>query len=84
MEQNKNHHYSGLTDAEVIASRQKNGVNVLTPPEKETFWDKVKEMISDLSENMKENPNEIIFYDFDKSNTNYYENEFFKKIVNRY
>lgn len=43
MEQNKNHHYSGLTDAEVIASRQKNGVNVLTPPEKETFWDKVKE-----------------------------------------
>ena len=44
----------------------------------------VEEMITDLSENMKQNPNEIIFYDFDKTNTNYYENEFFKKIVNRY
>ena len=42
MEQNKNHHYSGLTDAEVIASKQKNGVNVLTPPEKETLGEKVK------------------------------------------
>ena len=37
------HHYSGLTDAEVLASRKQNGVNVLTPPEKETFWDKVIE-----------------------------------------
>lgn len=37
------HHYAGLTDAEVLASRKQNGVNVLTPPEKETFWDKVKD-----------------------------------------
>jgi len=42
MEQAKQH-YSGLTDAEVLESRNKYGVNVLTPPEKETFWDKVKD-----------------------------------------
>ena len=42
MEQ-KNHHYTGLTDAEVLASRKKYGVNILTPPEKETVWDKIKE-----------------------------------------
>lgn len=42
MEQ-KQQHYTGLTDAEVLESRKKNGVNILTPPEKETFWDKVKE-----------------------------------------
>ena len=40
---NQHHHYSGLTDAEVLESREKHGINVLTPPEKETFWDKVKE-----------------------------------------
>lgn len=33
-----NTHYSGLTDAEVEESRRKNGVNVLTPPEKESVW----------------------------------------------
>lgn len=27
-------HYSGLTDEEVSESRRKNGVNILTPPEK--------------------------------------------------
>jgi Ca2+-transporting ATPase len=42
----KKHHYAGLTDAEVLASRSKYGVNVLTPPEKETFWDKVKKTCS--------------------------------------
>ena len=26
-------HYQGLTDAEVLESRKKNGVNILTPPE---------------------------------------------------
>ena len=36
-------HYSGLTDAQVLESRKKYGVNVLTPPEKETVWDKIKE-----------------------------------------
>ncbi len=42
MEQ-KQHHYTGLTDAEVLASRQKNGVNILTPPEEESTWDKIKD-----------------------------------------
>ena len=37
------HHYSGLTDAQVLESRKKYGVNVLTPPEKETLWDTFKE-----------------------------------------
>ena len=41
MEQKK-HHYTGLTDAEVLASRQKHGVNILTPPEEESTWDKIK------------------------------------------
>ena len=30
--------YTGLTDAEVAASREKYGSNVLTPPEKEPLW----------------------------------------------
>jgi len=33
----------GLSDAEVQASRQKNGVNILTPPEEESTWDKIKD-----------------------------------------
>lgn len=45
-----------------------------------TSANQVKEMVSDISEKLKEKPTEIIFYDFDKTNTNYYENEFFKKI----
>lgn len=36
MEQKK--HYSGLSNDEVIASRQKHGANILTPPEKESLW----------------------------------------------
>lgn len=39
----KKHHYTGLTDAQVLESRQRYGVNVLTPPEKETIWDTLKE-----------------------------------------
>lgn len=30
--------YAGLTDAEVLESRRKNGVNVLTPPKKDPWW----------------------------------------------
>lgn len=37
-----NHHYSGLSDAQVVESRKKHGANILTPPEKETLWDKFK------------------------------------------
>ena len=40
---NQKHHYTGLTDAQVLESRQMHGVNVLTPPEKETMWDVLKE-----------------------------------------
>lgn len=31
-------HYIGLTDAEVLESRKKYGVNILTPPKKEPLW----------------------------------------------
>lgn len=41
-----NHHYTGLTDAQVLESRKKHGVNILTPPEKETLWDTLKEACS--------------------------------------
>lgn len=41
MELNK--HLVGLTDAQVLESRMKHGVNILTPPEKETLWDTLKE-----------------------------------------
>ncbi len=37
------HHYSGLTDAQVLESRKKYGVNILTPPEELSTWDKVKD-----------------------------------------
>ena len=36
------HHYIGLTDIEVLQSRNKYGVNVLTPPAEESVWDKIK------------------------------------------
>lgn len=39
----KKHHFTGLTDAQVLESRKKYGVNILTPPEKETMWDVLKD-----------------------------------------
>lgn len=39
-----NHHYTGLTDAQVLESRKKYGANVLTPPEEDTIWDQIKEV----------------------------------------
>lgn len=42
----KTHHYTGLTDAQVLESRAKYGVNVLTPPKKRTLWDKLREACS--------------------------------------
>lgn len=33
------HHYTGLTDAEVLESRAQHGANVLTPAEKESLWE---------------------------------------------
>lgn len=41
------HHYTGLTDAEVLESRQKNGVNILTPPEKDPLWKRFLEKFGD-------------------------------------
>lgn len=40
---NQQHHYTGLTDSQVVESRNKYGINILTPPEKDTLWDKLKE-----------------------------------------
>ncbi len=40
-------HYTGLTDAQVLESRQKNGVNILTPPEKEPLWKRFLEKFGD-------------------------------------
>ena len=39
------HHYTGLTGIEVEKSRKKYGANILTPPEKETFWDTLKDVL---------------------------------------
>lgn len=41
------HHYTGLTDAQVLESRRKNGANVLTPPEKEPLWKQFLEKFND-------------------------------------
>ena len=38
------HHYTGLTDAQVLESRKKYGANVLTPPEEDSLWDQIKEV----------------------------------------
>ena len=41
------HHYTGLTDAQVLESRSKNGVNILTPPEKDPLWKQFLEKFKD-------------------------------------
>lgn len=41
------HHYTGLTDAQALESRKKNGANVLTPPEKEPLWKQFLEKFGD-------------------------------------
>lgn len=45
MEQRK--HYTGLTDAEVLESQKKNGVNILTSPEKDSLWKQFLEKFED-------------------------------------
>lgn len=37
------HHYSGLTDAQVLESRAGHGANILTPPKEDTVWQKIKD-----------------------------------------
>ncbi|MDE5904969.1 calcium-translocating P-type ATPase, PMCA-type [Duncaniella sp.] len=43
----QSHHYTGLTDAEVSASRLNNGVNILTPPAKKSLWKRFLEKFRD-------------------------------------
>ena len=42
-----NHHYTGLTDAQVLESRKQYGENILTPPEKEPLWKEFLEKFTD-------------------------------------
>ena len=44
---NQKHHYPGLTDAQVLESREKHGVNILTPPEKDPLWKQFLEKFGD-------------------------------------
>ena len=39
--------FTGLTDAEVLESRRKNGVNILTPPEQDPWWKEFLDKFSD-------------------------------------
>ncbi|MDR1582408.1 MAG: calcium-translocating P-type ATPase, PMCA-type [Prevotellaceae bacterium] len=43
----QHHHYTGLTDSEVLESRKKHGENILTPPEKESLWVQFFEKFTD-------------------------------------
>lgn len=43
----QNHHYVGLTDAEVLESRELNGANILTPPAKEALWKRFLKKFTD-------------------------------------
>lgn len=38
------HHYTGLTDAQVLESRRKYGTNVFKPLEEDSLWDQIKEV----------------------------------------
>ncbi len=44
---NKNMNFKGLTDSEVLKSRQEHGVNILTPAEKESVWKQFLAKFSD-------------------------------------
>ena len=43
----QNQHYIGLTDAQVLESRQQHGENILTPPPKEPLWKQFLEKFTD-------------------------------------
>ena len=42
-----NHHFVGLTDAQVIESRSLHGANILTPPQKDPWWKEFLEKFTD-------------------------------------
>lgn len=41
------HHYTGLSDTEVLESRRKNGTNILTPPKRTPLWKQFLEKFKD-------------------------------------
>ena len=43
----KQNKYTGLTESEVLKSREQHGVNILTPPEKDPWWKEFLEKFSD-------------------------------------
>jgi len=43
----QNHHYIGLTDAQVLESRKLHGKNILSPPPKEPLWKQFLEKFTD-------------------------------------
>ncbi len=43
----EHHHYGGLSHEEVLESRKKHGVNILTPPERTSLWVQFLEKFSD-------------------------------------
>lgn len=43
----ENKNYQGLTQADVLKSREEHGVNIITPPEKESLWSKFWEKFED-------------------------------------
>ncbi|MGL5272914.1 MAG: cation-transporting P-type ATPase, partial [Phocaeicola sp.] len=45
MEQKK--HFTGLSDQQVLKSREKHGENILTPPQKESLWEQFLEKFKD-------------------------------------
>lgn len=47
IEMNKKGHYIGLSEEEVLRSRKEHGVNILTPPEKDSLWSKFLEKFED-------------------------------------
>ena len=42
-----NRNYQGLSEAEVLKSREQHGVNILTPPEKDSLWSKFLDKFED-------------------------------------
>ncbi len=46
-EMSQKNHYSGLTDSQVLESRNLNGVNILTPPQKESLWNRFLKKFAD-------------------------------------
>jgi P-type Ca2+ transporter type 2C len=47
MRMRQKQHYIGLTDAQVLENRKKYGINVLTPPKKESVWKKFLEKFTE-------------------------------------